>query len=51
MVVKGSVIVDGEKLGDRDAIGLWDVEKVTITADSQDAEILVMDVPMAFSAN
>ncbi|MES1226393.1 MAG: pirin family protein [Bacteroidota bacterium] len=51
MVVKGSITVDGEKLNDRDAIGLWDIDKVTITADTQDAEVLVIDVPMAFSAN
>lgn len=51
MVVKGTVTIDGNTLSDRDAIGLWDTDKVTITANSQDAEVLVMDVPMAFSAN
>jgi hypothetical protein len=51
MVVKGSVTVDGEILSDRDAIGLWDIDKVSIKAGSQDAEVLVMDVPMGFSVN
>jgi len=51
MVVKGSVTIDGEKLNERDAIGLWDVDTVKIIADTQDAEVLVMDVPMGFIAN
>ena len=51
MVVKGSVTIDGETLNERDAFGLWDIDSVTIKADSQDAEVLVMDVPMGFSAN
>lgn len=51
MVVKGTVTIDGEKLNDRDAIGLWDTDKIQITAGSQDAEVLVMDIPMGFSAN
>jgi len=51
MVIKGTVSVDGNILSDRDAIGVWDTDKVTIVANTQDAEILVMDVPMGFSAN
>jgi len=51
MVVKGSVTIDGEILNDRDAIGLPDTDKITITANTQDAEVLVMDIPMGFSAN
>ena len=51
MVIKGTVTVDGNKLSDRDAIGVWDTDKITIVANTQDAEILVMDVPMGFSAN
>ena len=44
-VIEGSVTVNGNLLGKRDAIGLWDIEKIEIKAES-DAEILVMDVPM-----
>jgi hypothetical protein len=51
MVVSGAVTINGNSLTDRDAIGLWDIDKVSITANTQDAEILVMDVPMGFSAN
>lgn len=51
MVVKGTVTIDEEKLGERDAIGLWNVDGVKITADTQDAEVLVMDIPMNFSSN
>jgi quercetin 2,3-dioxygenase len=51
MVVKGNVIVEGEKLGERDAIGLSDTDNISIQAETQDAEVLVMDIPMEFSAN
>ncbi len=51
MVVKGSVTVDGETLGERDAIGLSDTDKIKITANTEDAEVIVMDKPMGFSAN
>ena len=51
MVVRGSVTIDGETLNERDAVGLWDIDNITIKAGSQDAEVLVMDVPMGFSAN
>ena len=51
MVVSGSLQLTEIRLSDRDAIGLWDTEKYQITANTQDAEILVMDVPMGFSAN
>lgn len=45
-VIKGDVTVEGQKLNERDGLGIWDTDKIKITADSQDAEILVMDVPM-----
>ena len=44
-VLKGQVIVEGQKLDTRDGFGVWETNKVSITADS-DAEILLMDVPM-----
>ena len=44
-VIEGSVTVNEQPLSKRDALGLWDIESVTIKADS-DAEILIMDVPM-----
>ena len=44
-VIEGSVSINGTPLSKRDALGVWDVEKLDIKAES-DAEILVMDVPM-----
>ena len=45
-VIEGSVTVNDTPLSKRDALGVWDTENVSIKADS-DAEILLMDVPMA----
>ena len=44
-VLEGSATVDGEVLGRRDAIGIWDAEEVEFLAES-DAKILLMDIPM-----
>ena len=45
-VIEGSVTVNDTPLSKRDALGVWDIENVSIKADS-DAEILLMDVPMS----
>jgi redox-sensitive bicupin YhaK (pirin superfamily) len=45
-VVKGNFTIDGQELGERDGFGISDVEKIGIRADSQDAELLLMEVPM-----
>lgn len=44
-VIDGEVTVGGEKLGRRDALGVWDTESVQISAQ-KDAEVLLIDVPM-----
>ena len=44
-VIKGSVKVDGQELGERDGLGITDFDKVTFEATT-DAEILLMEVPM-----
>lgn len=44
-VISGSVAINGQVLETRDALGVWDTEKLEITATS-DAEILLMDIPM-----
>lgn len=44
-VIEGTVSINGQPLSKRDGLGIWDVEKLEIKAES-DAEILVMDVPM-----
>lgn len=46
-VLKGDVTVDGQDLHPRDGMGVWDTEKINLSATSQGAEVLIMDVPMA----
>ncbi len=45
-VIRGSVTVDGQTLGQRDGYGLWDVEAVSVQAE-EDSQILLMEIPMA----
>jgi len=45
-VLKGDFIIGGQQLNERDGLGISDVEKITIRSDSQDAELLLMEVPM-----
>lgn len=45
-ILKGDVTINGQALNTRDGFGIWDVETLSIKADS-DAEILLMEVPMA----
>lgn len=44
-VLKGSVVVNGQELAERDGLGLWDTDAITIAASSG-AELLLMEVPM-----
>lgn len=44
-VLDGDVTIGGQTLNKRDGFGIWDTEKITISADS-DAKILLMEVPM-----
>jgi quercetin 2,3-dioxygenase len=46
MVVKGDFTINGQEIHARDGFGIWNVEQINITANSDDAEILLMDVPM-----
>jgi quercetin 2,3-dioxygenase len=46
MVVKGDFTINGNEIHARDGFGIWDIDKINITAKSDDAEILLMDVPM-----
>ena len=45
-VLSGQVEINGQQLNNRDALGIWDTDKFTITATA-DAEFLLMDVPMS----
>lgn len=46
VVINGEVSVNGQLLHKRDALGISEVEKFTITA-STDAELLAIEIPMA----
>jgi redox-sensitive bicupin YhaK (pirin superfamily) len=45
-VLEGSVTINGQTLGRRDGLGLWDTAKLSIQADEK-AELLLMEVPMS----
>lgn len=44
-VIAGDVTVNGQALNKRDGFGVWDIDRVSIGADT-DAEVLLMEVPM-----
>ena len=46
-ILKGSVTIDGTVLNERDGLEIWDTDKISVTANSQGAEVLLMDVPMS----
>ncbi len=46
-VLKGDITIGNISLNERDGLGMWDTNKISITANSQDAELLLMEVPMA----
>ncbi|MBK5720261.1 pirin family protein [Dysgonomonas sp. Marseille-P4677] len=48
MVVEGEFTIDGKKLYRRDALGISDIESIKLTADTDNARILLIDVPMVF---
>lgn len=45
-VLNGEFEIDGQKLETRDGYGMWDLDKFSVKALTQDAEILLMEVPM-----
>jgi quercetin 2,3-dioxygenase len=44
-ILKGDVTINNQPLNTRDGFGTWDVESISIVADT-DAEILLMEVPV-----
>jgi redox-sensitive bicupin YhaK (pirin superfamily) len=44
-VIEGDVTINNQKLNKRDGFGIWDIDKFSVSADS-DSELLLMDVPM-----
>ena len=45
-VLEGEVNINGQTLKKRDALGIWETDKISVKANS-DAEVLFIDVPMA----
>lgn len=45
-VISGNVTIEGQLLGERDGFGIWDLDKIKITSDSDNSEVLLMEVPM-----
>lgn len=45
-VIKGDITVKGIALNQRDGLGVWDTESISLKADSAGAEVLLMEVPM-----
>lgn len=48
MAIEGEFEINGEKLERRDAIGIWENDAVDIKALTDDAKLLIIDVPMDF---
>lgn len=44
-VIDGEIEVENQKLSERDAFGIWDIDKVNLLAN-KDARVLLMEVPM-----
>ena len=45
-VIKGDITVNGTALNERDGSGIWNTDSMSIQANSADAELLIMEVPM-----
>lgn len=45
-VLNGDFTINDQVLNKRDGLGIWEIDKLTLKANSQDAEILLMEVPM-----
>jgi redox-sensitive bicupin YhaK (pirin superfamily) len=44
-ILKGDVTINGQHLNTRDGFGIWDIDTLNITAETE-AEFLLMEVPM-----
>lgn len=45
-VLDGEFEIDSYELGSRDALGIWNAEKISLKSNSDQAEILLIEVPM-----
>ncbi len=46
-ILKGDATIEDQKLETRDGFGIWNTDKFTITANTADTEVLLMEVPMS----
>lgn len=47
-VISGAVSIEGQALGQRDGMGIWEAPSIKVEASS-DAEVLLLDVPMSLN--
>jgi redox-sensitive bicupin YhaK (pirin superfamily) len=47
-VLEGSFTINGNKLSKRDGMGIWETDSIEIESNENDAEILLMEVPMKY---
>ena len=45
LIIRGTVTVENQTLTDRDAIGIWDTDTVSLTAE-ENSSVLLIEVPM-----
>jgi redox-sensitive bicupin YhaK (pirin superfamily) len=45
-IVEGDFTINSQALNKRDGYGLWKLNELTITADSDEARLLLLEVPM-----
>lgn len=45
-VIQGDFLIEGQLLSNRDGLGIWETDRITIVSQSEKAEILLMEVPM-----
>ena len=48
-ILKGDFTINGQELNARDGMGIWEVNQLDITANTDDASILLMEVPMTLT--
>ena len=46
-ILSGDFVIQGQEVNSRDGLGIWNTDSITIKAAGNDAEILLMEVPMA----
>ena len=45
-ILSGSFTIEGNRLENRDGLGIWDTDGFSITSNAEGSEVLLMEVPM-----